>query len=39
MPADSSLAHIDAELEKSAAAHPTDQGRDFGAGFGASGPA
>jgi hypothetical protein len=50
VPADSSLAHLDAELEQFAvearraperigAAHPTDQGPDFGAGLGASGTA
>ena len=50
VPADSSLAHLDAELEQFAvdarraperigAAHPTDQGADFGARLGASGTA
>ena len=50
VPADSSLAHLDAELEQFAmdarraperigAAHLTDQGPDFGARLGASGPA
>jgi hypothetical protein len=48
MPPDGSLAHLDAELEQFAvdarraserigAAHPTDQGLDFGARLGPSG--